>query len=53
MNLFTKGIVVEHYLSVLAADCPLLKCLGFNHALSIQFFLLSSHSHLYLYGIML
>nr|DAD72207.1 MAG TPA: hypothetical protein [Siphoviridae sp. ctTC45] len=34
-------MVVELYLSVLAADYPLLKCLGFNLAPSIQFFLLS------------
>nr|DAH07418.1 MAG TPA: hypothetical protein [Caudoviricetes sp.] len=34
-------------------DCPLLQHLGFNRMLSIQFFLLSSHSHLYLYDIML
>ena len=47
VNFFTNGIVVELYLSVLDADCPLLKCLGFNHALSIQFFLLLQHSHLY------
>ena len=53
LRVLPLGIVVELYLSVLAADCPLVKCLGFNLAPSTQFFLLSSHSRLYLYGITL
>jgi len=44
----SRGIVVEPYLTVLAADCPLLKCLGFNLAPSSIFFLLSPLSHLHL-----
>ena len=42
------GIVVEPYLPVLAADCPLLQHLGFNLMSSSIFFLLSPHSHLHL-----
>ena len=41
------GIVVEPSpVQGLAADYPLIRRLGFNHALSIRFFLLSSPSHL-------
>ena len=42
------GIVVEPYLSVLAADCPLSQHLGFNLMSSSIFFLLSQQSHLHL-----
>ena len=42
------GIVVEPYLPVLAADCPLSQHLGFNLMSSSIFFLLSPHSHLHL-----
>lgn len=49
-NLLLYRIVVEP-LSIrnLAADCPLLQCLGFNLASSIYFFLLSQLSHLSLF----
>jgi len=42
----SRGIVVEPYLTVLAADCPLSKHLGFNLMSSSIFFLLSPLSHL-------
>ena len=45
--LLPKGIVVERFsIRDFAADCPLPKRLGFNHAPSNLFFLLSQHSHL-------
>nr|DAK91782.1 MAG TPA: hypothetical protein [Caudoviricetes sp.] len=40
-----RHLVVELPLSSLAADCPLLKHLGFNHMPYTIFFLLSQHSH--------
>ena len=43
-----RGIVVEPYLPVLAADCPLSQHLGFNLMSSSIFFLLSQRSHLHL-----
>ena len=48
LPLISGGIVVEPYLSVLAADCPLSQHLGFNLISSSIFFLLSPHSHLHL-----
>lgn len=50
LTLLPIGIVVEPYpLRILAADCLFCCCLGFNHAISIGFFLLSSPSRLYIF----
>ena len=47
LTLLPNGIVVEPYpLRILAADCLFCCCLGFDHATSIRFFLLSSPSRL-------
>nr|DAH07412.1 MAG TPA: hypothetical protein [Caudoviricetes sp.] len=51
--LFLTKMIVELYLSVLAADYPLLQHLDFIHMPYIKFFLLSSPSHLYPNDIML
>ena len=47
LSVLAFAIVVKLYsIRVLAFDYPLSQCLGFNHAPSIWFFLLSSHSRL-------